>query len=137
MADTLAGFFAEEGEPAAGTATEAALAGTRWIDHFCGTRQHCARFVIGAAIASEITGIVIYDLVVGVRAGKLIIVPRHEFAVMLDRWSEAEFFPVDGNGAHAMWTDGDNLGHLRLLQGFEVLFSELLEHEVVAQAAGR
>ena len=36
-----------------------------------------------------------------------------------------------------MRADGDDLGDLRLRQGFQILFGELLEHQIVAQAARR
>ena len=63
VTDALAFFFAQEREPAAGAATEAALARTRRIDHFAGPRKHCARLVIDVAIAAQVAGIVIDDLV--------------------------------------------------------------------------
>src|SRR5690348_2502761 len=137
VADAFAGFFTEEGKPATGAAAEAALAGSRWIDHHARARQHRARLIIGAAIASEITRIVIHDLVVGIGARQLILMAGHELAVMLDLGRPAEFFPVYGNRTHAMRADGDDLSHFGLIQGFEILFGELLEHQVIAQAAGR
>jgi hypothetical protein len=52
VADALAGFFAEEGEAAAGSATEAALAIARGFDELAGERGNGTRFVIDIAIAA-------------------------------------------------------------------------------------
>ena len=58
MADALAGFFAEKDQPAAGAATEAALARARRIDHLAGGRGNGARLVVDVAIAAQVAGIV-------------------------------------------------------------------------------
>src|SRR5258707_640350 len=59
-----------------------------------------------------------------------------EFAMVLDLGRDAEFFPVFGDGAYAVWADGDDLLDLLCLHGFEVVFGELLKDEVVAETAG-
>ena len=50
------------------------------------------------------------------------------------RW-RAELLPVLLNGADAMRADGDDLLDLVLREGFQVRFSELLEEQIVAEAA--
>src|SRR4051812_40170530 len=127
MADALAGFFADEDESPAGAAAEAAFAGAWRIDHFSRARKHFARFVVSAAIASEIARIVIHDLVGGVSTRKMVLGAGHGFAVMLDLGGEAKLFPVSRDRSHAVRADGDDLCHVGLLEGFEVLFRKLLE----------
>ena len=58
MTHSLAGFFAEEGEAAAGSAAEAAFAVARGFDEAAGGAYDGARFVIHVAIAAEVAGIV-------------------------------------------------------------------------------
>ena len=136
VADALAGFFAKEGEAAAGSAAEGALAGARRIDDLAGACEHLARLIVGTAIAAEIAGIVIDDLR-AVGFGKLVLIARHELAVMLDLRGGAVFFPVLRDGADAVGADGHDLRDFLLLHDFEVLLGELLEDEVVAEAADR
>ena len=47
----------------------------------------------------------------------------------------AELFPVFLDGADAVGADGDDLFYFVLREGFEVGFGELLEEEIVAEAA--
>ena len=58
VADALAGFFAEEGQAAAGSATEAALVVARGFDERAGYLHELARFVVDVAVAAEIAGVV-------------------------------------------------------------------------------
>ena len=62
-------------------------------------------------------------------------ISRQELAVVFDLRRRAELFPVFLNCAHAMRADGDDLFHLVLRERFEIGFGELLEDEIVAQAA--
>ena len=55
--------------------------------------------------------------------------------MVLDFGRRAEFLPVFLNGADAVRADGDDLLDLVLREGFEVGFGELLEEEIVAEAA--
>ena len=56
--------------------------------------------------------------------------------VMLDVDIGAELFVVFAHCADAMRTDGKDLGDFVVLEVLEVLFSELAEGEIVAEAAG-
>jgi hypothetical protein len=58
VAYPLACLFAEEGEAAASTTTEAALAVARGFDDGAGEGCYGSRFVINIAIAAEVAGIV-------------------------------------------------------------------------------
>jgi hypothetical protein len=58
VADALAGLFAEEGEAAAGSAAEAALAVARGFDERAGEGNDGAGFVVDVAVAAEIAGVV-------------------------------------------------------------------------------
>ena len=77
------------------------------------------------------------DLFIGLVVRELGLVAGEEFAVMLDFWGRAELFPIGLNSAHAVRADGDDLLDLLRLHRFEVGLGELLEDEIVAEAAGR
>ncbi len=62
VADALAGFFAEKGQAAAGSAAEAALVVARGFDQIAGQRRDGARLVVDVAIAAQVAGIVEDDL---------------------------------------------------------------------------
>ena len=74
VADTFAGFFAEEGEAAAGSATEAAFAIAGGFYEFAGEGGYGAGFVVDVAIAAEVAGVVEDDFVVP----RSIFVPRSQ-----------------------------------------------------------
>ena len=61
VADAIAGFFAEEGESAAGAAAEAALMRARGFHEFAGEGDDGAGLFVDVAIAAEIAGIVVDD----------------------------------------------------------------------------
>jgi hypothetical protein len=63
-------------------------------------------------------------------------VAGHELAVVLDLGGDAEVAPVGGDGADAVGADGDDLLDLLRGEGGEAGFGEVLEDEVVAEAAG-
>ena len=58
-----------------------------------------------------------------------------EFAVVFDFGWGAEFFPVFLDGANAVGADGDDLLDFVLREGFEIGLGELLEEQIVAEAA--
>ncbi len=58
VADAVAGFFAEEGEAAAGSATEAAFVVAGGFDQFAGEGGDGAGFVVDVAIAAQVAGVV-------------------------------------------------------------------------------
>ena len=61
VADALAGFFAKEGEAAAGSAAEAAFVAAWGLDEMpCGA-DNGARFFVYVAIAAEVAGVVVDD----------------------------------------------------------------------------
>src|SRR6478672_9545439 len=60
-----------------------------------------------------------------------------EFAVMLDFHLSAKFAPVLRHGANAMRTNRNDLLHTGSAEGFEVHFGELVEDEIVSEAACR
>ena len=62
-------------------------------------------------------------------------VAGQKFAVMLDLGRCAVLLPVFLDGADAVRADGDDLLDLVLRQGFEIGFGQLLEEQIVAQAA--
>ncbi len=64
VADALAGFFAEEGEAAAGSAAEAALVVAWSFDELARLGDDGAGLVVDVAIAAQIAGIVEDDLFV-------------------------------------------------------------------------
>src|SRR5512146_3540452 len=144
MTDALALFFAKKSQPAAGSATEAPLTRTRRIHHLTGSGKDGARLVIDVPVTAQIAGIVIDDVIlrfwtVGLR--QTVEVARQELAVVFDGRSVAVFpgmLPIVGrNRAHAMRADRDDFAYLASLQGIEVRFGELLEHQIVAQPPGR
>ena len=57
--------------------------------------------------------------------------------MVLDCGRRAVLLPVFLNGAHAMRADGDDLFDFVLRKGFEIGLGQLLEDEIVAQAADR
>ena len=64
VADAVAGFFAEEDESAAGAAAEAVLMRAFRFDNFAGERSNSAGLFVDVAIAAEVAGVVVDDLVV-------------------------------------------------------------------------
>jgi len=62
VADALAGLLAEKSKPAAGSATEAALAVAPGFDEFAGQRRNRARLLLDFAVAAQVSGIVEDDL---------------------------------------------------------------------------
>ncbi len=62
LADAFAGFFAEEGEPAAGSAAEAAFVVAWGFDQLAGAGDDGARLVVDVAIAAQVAGVVEDDL---------------------------------------------------------------------------
>src|SRR5579883_33526 len=104
MADAVALFLAQEGQPAAGAAAETALAGALRIDHFARQSGHRARLLENTPVAAQIARIVKHDPL-SLLAGQLVDVARQEFTVMLDRRGLAELLPVGGDGAHAVRAD--------------------------------
>jgi len=63
-ADALAGFFAKEGEAAAGSAAEAAFTIAGGFDQFAGQGGYGAGFFVNVAIAAQIAGVVEDDLLI-------------------------------------------------------------------------
>src|SRR6185312_2332085 len=60
----------------------------------------------------------------------------HKLAVMLDGDIHTKFFPIFGDSADTVRTNGDDLFYAGLAESFEVGFGQLPEHEIVAQAPG-
>ena len=58
VVDALTGFFAQENESSSGAAAKRAFAGAGRVQHFGTLGDDLARFVIYAAITSQIAGIV-------------------------------------------------------------------------------
>ena len=58
MGDALPGFFAQESEPSASPAAEAALVVARGFDQFRCALDDFPRLVVGVAVAAQIAGIV-------------------------------------------------------------------------------
>ena len=139
VADALAGFFAEEGEAAAGSATEAALVVARGFDEFAGEGDDGARLVVDIAIAAEVAGVVVDDLFARfwLLCGSCVGEAGQEFAVVLDLGRRAVLLPVFLDGADAVRADGDDLLDLVLREGFEVGFGELLEERDRCRGGGR
>ena len=133
MADPLALFFAQKGQPAAGSAAETALTCPRWIDHVAETCENGTRLFVHASITSQVAGIVVDDLLPAAVLREFFAMAREELAVMLDRWSFAVLSPIVRNRAHAVGADGNNLFDPGLSEAFQVLFRQLLEHQVISQ----
>ena len=68
VADALTGFFAEKGQAAAGSATEAAFVVARGFDDGSGEGCDGAGLVVDVAVAAEVAGVV-EDDVFGSRGG--------------------------------------------------------------------
>ena len=66
---------------------------------------------------------------------KLVGEAGHELTMVLDLRRCAVFLPVFLDGADAVGADGDDLANLVQREGFEVFFGELLEEQIVAEAA--
>ena len=64
VADAVAGFFAEEDESTAGSAAEAALMGAFGFDDFAGEGGDGLGLFVDVAVAAEVAGVVVGDLVV-------------------------------------------------------------------------
>jgi len=82
--DSLAGFFTQEDEPAACSATERSFAGTGWVDHLGRAREDMTGLIVDAAVPAEVTRIVEDDALVRLSAGELAEVTGEKFAVMLN-----------------------------------------------------
>src|SRR5581483_3782177 len=129
-------FFAEEDEAAAGAAAEAALARARWINHLAGGGSNGARFIVDVAVAAQVAGIVEHNLFLVLdRLWEPVHVARQKLAMVLDGRRRAVGFPVFLNRAYAMRTDGDYFFNFGLGEGFEIGLGELLEDEIITQAA--
>src|SRR5882724_6571433 len=61
--------------------------------------------------------------------------PGQEFAVMFDWRRFSELFPIRADGPDTMRADGDDFLNLVLPQSLQIVFGELAESEIVAQAA--
>ncbi len=66
---------------------------------------------------------------------QLVLIARHELAVMLDLGRRAVILPVLRDGADAVRADRHNLRDLLLLEDLEILLGKLLEDQVIAQPA--
>lgn len=131
VVDTGTGFFAEEGQTAAGAATETAFAVTGCLDETAGLGGHLAGFGVDVLVTAEVAGVVVDDaLGVGFAGGEA----GEEGTVVLDGDAGAELLVVLTEGTDAVGAGAEHL--FRLFESLNVLFGEGLEEQVVAEAAG-
>ena len=164
VADAVAGFFAEERESAAGSAAEAALMGARRFNEFSGEGDNGAGLLVDIAIAAEVAGVVEDDFVVGGWSGLIRGIASHPSRKLREMdgaptivWSPCLGSLSAKRARNSLWCSisggvpnsfqsswmvrtqwgqiDDDLLHLVLREGFEVRLGELLEEQVVAEAA--
>src|ERR1017187_9011378 len=94
------------------------------------------RLFIYIAVSSQVAWVVVDNLLRALDLRQLAQMPGYELTVVLNRRRRSVFLPVFLDRAHTMWADGDDLLDLVLRHVFEVTLGQLLEDQVVAQAAG-
>ena len=103
-------LFAQERQAAAGSATEAAFAGARRIDHFAGSRKHGRAARHRRCDSGPDSRDRDRRCLRRCDCGSRSMMASHKFAVMLDGRGLAVFLPIGRDGAHAMRADGNDLG---------------------------